>query len=58
MRMAVVPRICWKLAQEDDDSVHDLPGDGDQEGEIDVENEFEVMDNLSQQINTMFLRRH
>jgi hypothetical protein len=47
-----------ETSSEDDDSVRDLPGDGDQEGGIDVENEFEVMDNLSQQINTMFLRRH
>jgi hypothetical protein len=45
-------------SEEDADSVGDLPGDVDQEDGIDVENEFEVMDNLSQQINTMFLRRH
>jgi hypothetical protein len=47
-----------ETSSEDDDSVRDLPGDGYQEGGIDVMNEFEVMDNLSQQINTMFLRHH
>jgi hypothetical protein len=47
-----------ETSSEDDDSVHDLPGDGDQEGGIVVENEFEIMDNLSQQINTMFHGRN